>query len=301
MLDFAEIVKANFKFNDDGNNTAVYGWISKNGVFTQSPTTICHAGLNHPPIKAEVVAVVSQIMGWCKSSKSFTRREGLGDLITREYYKWLLNESPVKDVFITKDVDQAFEDKYLLLSTEHPRNVLMTACIMSRYIWEETKVPRPWWDMVESGIDKDGAFVLAHIINHPYIGEAEHRVSISNASGNINHTIFDFEIFHGTLTNFKQHYMPGIGAKAYKEAVMYREGFQSILDKYSIGSLFQKDNKHKLTDTVKSIVDRKLESTMVEGRASIFGEYKSIESYNYKDLIKVLAEHYPQILEEDAK
>lgn len=297
-----EVAKKGFvtdEYNHDAY-VARYAWINSEGEVIDKRESVCHAGLNAPK-QGDLVAIISQIMGNGKGSYNQNKREWLEKDLQKKYYHWMMNESPLSQVFITKDVDQVFEDKLVLLDTEQPRNTIMAACMMHRAIWEEIKVPRVWSDLVDAGLDKDGAFFLAHFI---YIGYEDYKelgekiVPISGRSINNNHNIFGGFLYKRTLTNFKNHKPVRVNPETYhKEALKAYEGYRPALP---INTMFSPMNKVDIFQNVHDEVCKYLDAP-VGTDVNPFNYSAVVNTFRYKDVIQAFAKAYPTILEEDAR
>lgn len=302
--DLMKFAKKNFNFAER-SIVANYGFMQEDGDILMSSTQVCHAGINHPPhTRKPFVAIVSEILGTGKDGlENLIRRQELGEEIVIEYYDWLLNESPVSHVFITKDAEQAIKDKLIVLDTANPRAVLLAACIMHRHVWEEIKVPRVWHDLVKAGVDKDGAFVLAHCFG---IGYADYEnlgkqlVPLSIRSSNNNHNIFYGELYAGKLTNFIAHNIVGAEIQNFKDAT------ERDWPHFRISGLFGgwAHRNDLLANIRESVVELLVAGSEERQESNPFAIYeprdKNSNRYLYSELIEAIAEAYPKICEKDA-
>lgn len=304
--DLMEFAKKNFEFSNRGV-VANYGFMQEDGNILMSPTQVCHAGINHPPITNKpFIAIVSEILGTGKEGiKNFLSQQELGEEIVLEYYDWLLNESPVSHVFITKDAEQAIKDKLVVLDTANPRAVLMAACIMHRHVWEEIKIPKVWHDLVEAGVDKDGAFVLAHCFGIGYTDYKNLRkriVPLSTRSDNNNHNIFCGELYQGKLTNFIAHNIVHAEEDNFKDA-----NSRSIRSyDFPIANLFGtgRPRNDLLTNIRGSVVELLGDGRKERQESNPFAVYNPEDGnhngYLYPELVEAVAVAYPGICKEDA-
>lgn len=299
-----QLAKGKFKLSGNPRVTANYGWLYEDGTFVPSQTVICHAGLRQIEDFVGLIGVVSQVMGASGHNESHNRRDWLGVELCEKYYDWLLNRSPLADCYYTKDATRALKDNFIITNVDQPGNAVMAACISHRYLWEESKVVKVWGDLVSEGVDERGAFVLAHCISAPYDAEEEglgRRVSITATSRNTNHTIFGSEIIKSTLPQFVS------GERIGKIDPMYKDSGKI---RASIDRLFENSNhaysREYLTTAVTRCVkapDKKLHGKEKEEPVvnPFAVEPSPNRGYHYASLIGLIAEAYPQILEECKK
>lgn len=308
--DLIDITKKGFRFVFDDANVSSYGWINSDGEVVDCRASVCHNGLNNPK-RGDYIAIISQIMGDVAGTYNNNHRNQLNIRTQHEYYHWLMNESPFSKIFITKDVDQVFEDKFVLLGTEHSRNAIMAACMAHRYIWEEIKVPRVWMDLVDGGMDKDGAFVMSHFVN---IGYAKYDslskmdVPINQNSYNSNHNVFASNVRKSCLKNFNAHEMPHVYDETYRKetdsADPSSREWGGLKMRRTVHGLFL-DNQFGCSSLMKTVQDQAAKhlGEAKEVRGNPFDDYGPgvVKMYKYKDVIQALVKAYPAILKEDMK
>src|SRR5574337_507331 len=98
--DLHKLARKKFTFSSRG--IANYGWLTVDGGYESSGVNVCHAGLRGR-CYVDPTAVVSQIKD----------NSNLSDEIRKAFYQWMLNRSPLAECYLTKDVEQAFKDKFI--------------------------------------------------------------------------------------------------------------------------------------------------------------------------------------------
>lgn len=297
-MDLYKVAKEKFKLGNQG--VANYGWLLSDETLIMCETHVCHAGLRRGNYTdGEFVGIVSQVMGNSGRTINSERRSSLGKDLCIKYYDWLFNRSPLKDCYYTKDAALALKDNFIIINVDQPGNVMMAACISHRYLWEETKVPRAWGSLVEAGVDETGAFMIAHCITAPYhkVDEFELNLwatTISCNSDNSNHTIFGYDgCTAAGLRNFLACKPAGRLDPTYSK---YKRVVVGIDELYS----GQAPNDPMLTAIIKKCVEQVAPNGKKEAvPANPFAlRTPPATVYHYGDLIKFIAESYPQILKE---
>lgn len=91
-------------------------------------------------------------------------REGLEVGFTPEenvrYLDWLMNRSPWQSAFLGKDAAKSYENRFVVLRTDIPANMLFGGGVGVRKMWETTSVKRVWLDMTAVGVQEDFAYYL---------------------------------------------------------------------------------------------------------------------------------------------
>lgn len=296
---FKELIEEQFNFLEDDDFVANFGWITEDNKLVMANGHACHYMLNDPIVHS-CVAIVSQTN---EGSGGWSKRGMLDGETERVYYHWLLNESPMGDIFLSKDIDEVFDQGYVVLSPHFPRNTIMAACIMSRHLWETVSVTRVWMDLVKAGLQKDAAFVLAHTIfvgNGPFAEDlSDSEATINMRSENSNHTIFNGYLNKGTLTNFINHEWKNVYPTIYSEEIPKRVFRQNC----SIGGLFT--NKLETVDFVpiiKEAIEKYCPTTKMVKDTNPFAYPRGmIKAFKYGEVIQAVVKAFPEILEEDKK
>lgn len=288
-----EVVKDGELVKHNSRDVANYGWVVEEDGLAFHPCSvrICHAGLIYQTPVAPIVAVASQVMD------GEYRRGRLAPPLQHRYYDWLLNRSPFSDVFISSDSKQVLDDEFLLLGCQHPRNVVVAACIAHRYLWEETKVVPVWASLVDAGMDEDGAFVLAHTISIPYnyVNNLEDVLASLCIEGqNSNHTVFGGLLYKTCLTNFRAHKMSQINKEPYTKTKS-KHLAESVQEIFITKTL-------SYTACVEFVfkVVREFLGAPVQSNPNPFNRRRITNKYKYKDVIEAYVKAYPAILAEDA-
>ena len=105
-----------------------------------------------------------------KKADSTPNRKALVNLINvkdeakaKPYLYWLLNESPFSHCYYSKDVDVVLKELYVVHRVDVPANLLAGSCITLRHLHENPAIIPNWLALTERGVDKNLAFILAHI------------------------------------------------------------------------------------------------------------------------------------------
>lgn len=142
------------------------GMTSKGDIFSYGNSP-CHASLNGMKSKEKLKYVVSQHQ---KPFASIEREDHL------KWVDYFVNRSPWKDVHILKDAEKILDGCYIL-DPETDKNLLASACIVSRFNTESNKLNFAYWaKLVKDGVKEDIATLLSHIFKlddnkvsyHPY-------------------------------------------------------------------------------------------------------------------------------------
>lgn len=80
---------------------------------------------------------------------------------TRPYLNWLINESGVADVFLTKDVEKALRSG-LVLDPDKNYLKLQMAVISLRALSEHSDMLPTWYKLYKAGVDGNLALIVAH-------------------------------------------------------------------------------------------------------------------------------------------
>lgn len=175
-----------------GNDCTVFGVVYANG------------DVNHP--HANCFAGASRIgrgsIGLLLSLTDKFEREGLEVNFTAEenvrYLDWLLNRSPWASAFIGKDAPKSYQNRFVLLRTDIPANMLFGGGVAVRKMWETTSVKRVWLDMTAAGVQEDFAYYLGACaqLSGSDVGWGAHE----RGHGNL-----ETPFTYGTLLNYLTH------------------------------------------------------------------------------------------------
>lgn len=126
-----------------------YGFIKKDR-FVVSVNTACHAGLSYPPIEQPDYVV------------QYIDTERSKEEARRAFAEWLVNFSPFRSVFVTKDIDAIMKDNFIVASTDHPSNLMAGGIMATRIFSEHQNVGRVWYGLVKAGLHPSLAFYVAY-------------------------------------------------------------------------------------------------------------------------------------------
>jgi hypothetical protein len=119
----------------------------------------CHSALSSFPVDA-ICVIGKMLLPNDKGEDPYYSREDYKD-VQQRFYDWLANRSPYKECFITKG-DVTPRGIYIM-NTSIPSNVLMSAIIASRQMWEHTWMMFMWHDLVIAGVYEHLAYLVATV------------------------------------------------------------------------------------------------------------------------------------------
>lgn len=131
-----------------------------------------------------------------------------GRVLDKEVEVWfldyILNRSPYADTFVTKDAEEALEERLVVSSTDHEGCLVGGAIVALRRLWEHVYVAHSAYDLVQAGVNEDLAFILGHCIQAP--SEIESNTIVSWTADLNWHTSIDPSYMgFGAVKNFMQH------------------------------------------------------------------------------------------------
>mgnify|MGYP003630208342 CR=1 FL=1 len=119
-------------------------------------------------------------------------------VVNQDYLSWLVGDSCISSYYLEDSVEEVLKSKSVVIRCDVPASLMMAAVQMFRYIWEFPEITKIWSKLVEVGVDKDHAFVVAHHIRCP-----EHPALSPHGVGNTNHHVFGSGIGVDVLDRFK--------------------------------------------------------------------------------------------------
>jgi hypothetical protein len=119
--------------------------------------TQCHRMLNEYFQQKGCIGVVNRMLS-LEGNNPHRECENLFE-VQQVFYSWLANESPWKECFIDPEIKK--EDDIYLMNTSMPSNVLLSAILASRQMWEHTWLTMAWYDLMTAGINRHLAYILA--------------------------------------------------------------------------------------------------------------------------------------------
>jgi hypothetical protein len=140
------------------------GWL-KGGVFDTDTYTGCHSSLASNKFEGCELLVNGlsyQHEGWAHATDEHR-------LLLLDY---LLNDSPWAGCYLEDDASEVLDKKFLCVRTDIDKRLVSGACTITRVMWEQSNVPRAFFDLVTGWpeINRSYALLLAHIIpNGDYI------------------------------------------------------------------------------------------------------------------------------------
>lgn len=147
------------------------------------------------------------------SPEEFRRK---GHETNPSYIPWLVNDSPVAEVFVEKDVDFIL-DNFFVLDATLPHNLVICAGIFARHLAEFPERLRVFQQLVDNGINGNVAFVLTY-------NTRANRKGVFQTSFWGNHNGMREEGNLGYHQNFCQGFMPGLG----KLSLVENRGYSKI-------------------------------------------------------------------------
>lgn len=138
-----------------------------------SGTQVCHAGLSS---LTGSIRVVSALM----SGEGYATGRVLGKEVELWFVDYILNRSPYAETFVTKDAQQALEQKYTVSRGDVPANLMSAGMVALRRLWEYTYVAAAAYSLAKAGVNEDLAFLLGHTV---CTADAPHAASNTSWSG----------------------------------------------------------------------------------------------------------------------
>ena len=144
------------KFSRD--TTSRYALLNADGSVNWDMPEYCHAGLRRCPPKDDPIAVLNQVQGF-----------RAGEDVATRFLEWLLNYSPYRDVFTTKNVKEILETNLVVADTENVDANLMVSALMSQRACSENysgnrnfSIANTWDRLVQLGVHPSLAFAASH-------------------------------------------------------------------------------------------------------------------------------------------
>lgn len=140
-------------------------FIHTNGDVVDTGNYACHAGLCYPTFKEEkeyhAVASATHVAN-AKGRKH-------GSEHVKPFLEWLLNFSPYAPAFITKNINNVIETKFIIANMDVKQPLVAAALQSLRAYTEHSFVAYLWYRLVEAGVNPD----LAYPIGYRYDGDKE--------------------------------------------------------------------------------------------------------------------------------
>lgn len=260
----------------EGGFCAVIGFVDIDGnSYIDKYTTYCHAGLNLDEHRIDGVDVseLTEVL-----SVKFDSFDFIEDKNDKLFTKWLTEDSPWKDCFLSKG-DEVNNTGVYRLSVNQPSNLMAGAAIATRFINEvgnSEDNARLWQEFINNEVDPNLAFLLAH--KFKLCGDSIYE----NTNGyhfSIHVKEVDENYYIRFLTN-----SPNYSASPYIDDLDYR----------SVSNTWGENNSHKFDKLLMNLpVNKK-----IEGVKNIFSEYskKAKDRYSYevediKQIANLVEEH----------
>jgi len=170
--------------NGHGNNNAYFSWIYDTDTGPKFGTP--RWGYCHGDLMSDRGYVPKNTTHLCVGITPLK----VDETEALRYYDWLLNRSPFADIFLEKDVSNILEVG-LLLSTDHPNNLVLLALIASRWATEihSKEITARWptyQKLLKAGATENEAFIFAHLFNGKDGGTVLQRLHNG-------HSVFDLQ------------------------------------------------------------------------------------------------------------
>lgn len=195
------------------NGVAKYAFGSKKGVFSMCGNTACHAGLGYPSISPDWV------IGYLE------KRPLVKEEVRRAFTEWLVNFSPFRSVFVTRDIDSIMKDEFAIVSVDHPQNLMAGALQAMRAMSEHSHASVIWYELVKNGVHPNLAFYLG------YAFRTDGKVMYQSHSGHTGCTSPSCTS-RETLVNFLMDKPVNLSKSTYRNSHSY-SGAQNIFTKGS--------------------------------------------------------------------
>lgn len=149
----------------EGGFCAVIGFVDIDGnSYIDKEATYCHAGLNlYKPTKEEMNGVDVKKLTEVLSVK-FDSFDFIEDKNDKFFTKWLTEDSPWKDCFLSKG-EEVNKTGVYRLSVNQPSNLMTGAAIATRFISEvehSENNAKLWQKFINNKVEPNLAFLLAH-------------------------------------------------------------------------------------------------------------------------------------------
>lgn len=116
----------------------------------------CHAAVNRHPAPKKLCIISS------------LKREGIEARCCkpeniRMYYDWLLNRSPLRSAYLSKNVDKVLEQGYIIVSCGVAANLMQAANVALRQPWENhAPLVDMFGELSSQGMNENLAFIVSH-------------------------------------------------------------------------------------------------------------------------------------------
>ena len=234
MDDIARLVLTRKQFTkfakSNRSDVTKAGFCRKDGGFGENGNTACHAGIRSYGQVGDL-AIYSQHQGPVKKDKNIDT-----------FYHYLMYESPWSSIFVkpkVKDVVQDAKENGLILSTNHPNNMVAQACFASRLATENKDRVVAFSDLYKAFGNKDLAFLVASFT----VKSGDGFTFTSNKGG---HFHFNSGLSKKYVENFLKH--------------KYRKGTTTIKKpryEYTVNDSFSKDGGDYLLDFLRKFDPKK--------------------------------------------
>lgn len=118
-----------------------------------------------------------------------------------KFFDYLLNRSPFKSAFLSKDTSK-LEDDGIMVRLDVPYNLAIAAGILTRAPWEWPGVVTTFINLVAAGLHEDRAFLVAHLVRWVNAGGLVRQITVGHTGININSMTAD------GVKNFLDHELP---------------------------------------------------------------------------------------------
>lgn len=169
------------------NYTASFCGVSASGAISDAGLrSPCHANLKRIGNSAVIVTWVRRV-----------REKAYWEDQVR-WLGWLINDSVFKDMYITKDPQEALS-RGLCVSGDQPQNLVAAACIATRLCFEKPSLIGVQDKLVAQGVDPDLAFAITGRVGK--LEETDHGLSLSFTFQSDHHTFSGYGFSKAALKN----------------------------------------------------------------------------------------------------
>lgn len=169
--------------------------------YTTHPPTI------RPVPKSKPIVMVNTVQ---------VEREGCLPKSERDkFFDYLLNRSPYKSAFLSKDTSK-LEDDGIMVRLDVPYNLAIAAGILTRAPWEWPGVVTTFINLVAAGLHEDRAFLVAHLVRWTGADNPTRQLTVGHTGIYVNNMTTD------GVRNFLNHELPKrSGGPTYQERKTY--------------------------------------------------------------------------------
>lgn len=174
-------------------------FIDQDGTFGRYDGHVCHANLRNG--KGSKFIINGLMIGTSYGSNP-------GRILAPEIELWfvdyILNRSPYSAIFVEKDAEKALKERMVVVSGDHPGNLIGAGLVALRRLWEYVFVTQAAYELAKAGVNEDLAFFLGHLMqtkNNSGPADSASWTACTSGHCSLNPNYWDFK----ALKNFLEH------------------------------------------------------------------------------------------------